>query len=110
MVRPETVTKDKAPTYPPALRAVIPQAEHLTGKLEQQGIERDHQHLKGRIGSMRGFQQLRCAQVVCQGHAFLRNLQQGFYRLSVPSGDPRLRQPPRLVRAWDELTVHLRAA
>jgi len=46
-VRPYRVTTDKAPTYPPALRTVVPEAEHVTGKMEQQAIERDHQHLKG---------------------------------------------------------------
>ena len=110
MVRPETVTTDRAPTYPPALSTILPEAEHLTGKMEQQGIERDHQHLKGRIRGMRGFQQRACAQIICQGHAFLRNLGAGFYRLAVPTGDPHLHQPPRPVRAWDELTTCLRAA
>ncbi len=109
-VRPHRVTTDKAPTYPPALRAVVPEAEHITGKMEQQGIERDHQHLKGRTRSMRGFQQLRCAQVVCDGHGFMRNLRDGFYRLGEPTGDPRLPQAPRLMRAWDDLTQRLAAA
>ncbi len=59
-VRPRLVTTDKAPTYPPALRAVVPEAEHVTGKMEQQGIARDHQHLKGRTRCMRGFQQRGC--------------------------------------------------
>jgi len=68
-VRPHRVTTDKAPTYPTALRAVVPEAEHITGKMEQQGIERDHQHLKGCTRSMRGFQQLRCARIVCDGTA-----------------------------------------
>ncbi len=57
-VRPHRVTTDKAAAYPPALRAVVPEAEHITGKAEQQAIERDHQHLKGRTRSMRGFQRL----------------------------------------------------
>ena len=108
--QPQTVTTDKAPASPPALQAAIPEAAHGTGKLEQQAIERDHHHLKGRIRGMRGFQQLGCVQVVCQGHAFVRNLQQGFYRLARPSGDPRLCQPPRLVRAWNEVTACLCAA
>ena len=109
-VRPCRVTTDKAPTYPPALRAVVPEAEHIAGKMEQQGIERDHQHLKGRTRSMRGFQQLGCAQVVCDGHGFMRNLRDGFYRLGEPTGDPRLPQAPRLMRAWDDLTQILAAA
>jgi transposase-like protein len=57
-VRPYRATTDKAPIYPPALAAVLPETRHVTGKLEQQGIERDHQHLKGRYRSMRGFKQL----------------------------------------------------
>ncbi len=113
-VRPHRVTTDKAPTYPPALRGVVPEAEHITGKMEQQAIERDHQHLKGRTRSMRGFQQLRCARVVCDGHGFMRNLRDGFYRLGEPTGNPpgnpRLPQAPRLVRAWDDLTQILAAA
>jgi len=109
-VRPHRVTTDKAPTYPPALQAVVPEAEHVTGKMEQQGIERDHQHLKGRTRCMRGFQQLGCAQVVCDGHGFMRNLRDGFYHLGEPPGDPRLPQAPRLTRAWDDLTQILAAA
>ncbi len=78
--------------------------------MEQQAIERDHQHLKGRTRSMRGFQQIRCAQVVCDGHGFMRNLRDGFYRLGEPTSDPRIPQAPRLARAWDDLTQILAAA
>jgi hypothetical protein len=61
---------------------------------------------------MRGFQTLRCAQTVCAGHGFLRNLRDGFYRLAEPTGDPRLRlrQAPRLVQAWGEFTRLLTVA
>ncbi len=48
---------------------------------------------------MRGFQQIACAQVVCDGHSFIRNLRDGFYRLGEPAGDPRIPQAPRLARA-----------
>ncbi len=109
-VRPRRATTDKVPTYPPALRAVVPEAEHVMGKMEQQGIERDHQHLKGRTRCMRGFQRLGCAQVVCDGHGFMRTLRDGFYRLGEPTGDPRIPQAPRLARAWDDLTQILAAA
>ena len=109
-VRPHRVTTDKAAAYPPALRAVAPEAEHSTGKAEQQAIERDHQHLKGRTRSMRGFQRLGCAQVVCAGHGFMRNLRDGFYRLGEPTGDPRILHAPRLAHAWDDLTQILAAA
>jgi transposase, IS6 family len=40
-VTPHTVTTDKAAAYPPALAAVFPEVEHITGKAEQQRIERD---------------------------------------------------------------------
>ncbi len=108
-VTPHLVTTDKAAAYPPALQAVVPDCVHITGKSLQQRIERDHQHLKGRLRPMRGFKVLCCAQVLCQGHGFIRNLGQGFYNLGVVLGDPRIPQPPRLVRAWNELTVALQA-
>jgi len=79
-VAPDVVSSDKAPIYPPAFAMVLPEVEHITGKMEQQQIERDHQHLKGRIRSMRGFQTVSCAQIVCRGHSFMRNLGNGFYR------------------------------
>jgi DDE superfamily endonuclease len=44
-VTPQTVTTDQAAAYPPALAEVLPEVEHITGKAEQQRIERDHQHL-----------------------------------------------------------------
>jgi transposase-like protein len=103
-------TTDRAAIYPPALAAVLPEVKHIRGKLPQQRIERDHQHLKGRTKSMRGFQTLPCAQVVCAGHAFIRNLRTGFYEIGTPGGDAHLLQVPRLVRAWDELTLVLSAA
>jgi transposase-like protein len=109
-VRPYTATTDKAPIYPPALQAVLPETKHVTGKLEQQEIERDHQHLKGRYRSMRGFKQLHCAQVVCAGHGFVRNLRNGCYRLGMALGDARLRRVPQTMRAWDEITTLLQAA
>ncbi len=109
-VTPYRATTDKAPIYPPAFAAVLPGGAHVTGKREQQRIERDHQHLKGRTRRMRGFQTLPCAQTVCDGHGFMRNLRDGFYDIGGPVGDPRVPQAPRLVRAWDELTLVLAAA
>jgi len=108
-VRPSLAMTDKAAIYPPALAAVLPEVEHIRGKLCQQRIERDHQHLKGRIRSMRGFQTLPCAQTVCSGHGFMRNLRNGFYDRGVPGGDAHPSQTPRLVRVWDELTLVLSA-
>lgn len=109
-VTPTVATTDKAAIYPPALATVLPEVKHIAGKLVHQRIERDHQHLKGRTRSMRGFQTLPCAQVICAGHAFMRNLRGGFYDLGVPGDDPRLHQPLRLVRVSDELTIALTTA
>jgi len=38
------------------------------------------------------------------------NLRDQFYRLGVIMADPRIPQPARLTRAWDEITVQLQAA
>ena len=109
-VRPHTVTTDKAAISPPALAAALPEVAHLAGKPEQQAIERDHQHPKGRSLPMRGFKQAPAAQVVCAGHGFMRNRRDGFYRLGLAAGDPRIPRAPRLMRAWDELTALLQVA
>jgi transposase-like protein len=109
-VTPSVARTDKAAIYPPVLAAVLPEVKHIAGKLAQQRIERDHQHLKGRTRSMRGFQTLPCAQVICAGHGFMRNLRGRFYDLGVPGGDQHLPQTPHLVRAWNELTRALAAA
>jgi IS6 family transposase len=103
--RPERVTTDKAACYPPALREVLPEAEHVTGKMIQQRIERDHQHLKGRTRPMRGFQSGRSAGIVCRGHGFMRNLRAGFYDV----GERATTRRERLSAAWAELTVLLAA-
>ncbi len=109
-VRPTIVTTDKAAAYPPALEQVLPEAEHRTGKMEQQRIEQDHGHLKSRLRSMRCFKTVATAALFCQAHGFLRNLLQGFYEWGIVRGDPRRPQAPRLMRAWAELTHALQAA
>ncbi len=109
-VTPSLATTDRAAIYPPALVAVLPEVMHIRGKMVQQRIERDHQHLKGRTRSMRGFHTLSCTQVVCQGHGFMRNLRNGFYDLGIGGGGAHRSQAPRLVHAWDELTFALAAA
>lgn len=57
-VAPIAVTTDGAASYPPTLAVALPGGEHETGKSVQQRIERDHQHLKGRVRGMRGFKTL----------------------------------------------------
>ncbi len=82
-VRPERVTTDKAKCYPPALRAVLPGVEHRTSKYLNNGMERDHGHLKQRLYLMRGFKQATSADIIARGHALIRNLRNGFSTLTV---------------------------
>lgn len=106
---PDTVTTDCAAAYPPALAAVLPEARHETGKVVQQRIERDHQHLKGRLRGMRGFKTLAGARMLCQAHAFLRNLRAGFYDLVGATSVAPPRHGPPVPCAWDALTAALLA-
>ena len=97
-VRPERITTDKAKCYPPALRTVLPSVEHRTSKYLNNGVERDHGHLKQRLYSMRGFKHANSAGIIVRGHALIRNLRNGFSELTV--GVPRLL---RLATAWPQL-------
>ncbi len=101
-VKPARVTSDKAKCYSPALRALLPGAEHRASKYLNNGLERDHQFLKGRVRPMRRFKATDTAGTFCRGHALIRNLGRGFSRLTagVP---PRL----RLATAWTALAVML---
>ena len=101
-VRPTRVTTDKAKCYPPALRAAVPAVEHRSSHYLNNGLERDHQHLKGRTRPMRHFKQLARANTFCRGHALIRNLRQGFSDLTA-GVSPRL----RLATAWTVLTATL---
>jgi transposase-like protein len=105
-VRPAVVTTDKAACYPPALARVLPEADHMAGKMVQQRIERDHGHLKSRLRSMRWFKMDLTAGLFCRAHGFIRNLQDGFYawgHVLHVLGDPHIPRAPRLVLAWAEL-------
>ncbi len=99
---PARVTRDKAKCYPPALRAVLPAAEHRCSKYLNNGLERDHQFLKGRVRPMRRFKTTVTAAWLCRGHALIRNLSRGFSDL-VANAQPRL----RLATAWTALAVTL---
>ncbi len=109
-VTPQTVTTDQAAAYPPALAVVLPEVEHITGKAEQQRVERDHQHLKGRLKVFRGSKTASGAQRFCQAHGFVRHLRQGFYRLGTEPRDSNDAIRPRWVRAWETLTAQLLVA
>jgi hypothetical protein len=109
-VRLHTASTDKAAINAPALPLVLPAAIHGAGKAEQQRIERDHHHLKGRYRSMRGFKMLHTAQTVCAGQGFVRNRREGFSGLGVIMADPPITQAPRLKLAWDAVTEPLQVA
>ena len=99
-VTPTRVTTDKAKCYPPALRAVLPDVEHRTSKYLNNGIERDHGHLKQRVYPMRGFKRATSADIIARGHALIRNLRTGFSTLTsaVPLN-------LRLAVAWPQLAL-----
>ena len=101
-VTPTQVTTDKAKSYPKALCAILPRVRHRTSKYLNNPIERDHQHLKGRVRSMRRFKLVASAGSFCRGHAVIRNLQRGFSRLT-EGVTPRL----RLAVAWSALAATL---
>ncbi len=98
-VRPERVTTDKAKCYPPALRTVLPGVQHRTSKYVNNGIERDHGHLKQRLYPMRGFKQAISAATLSRGHALIQNVRNGFYKLSA-----HVPHQLRLMTAWLHLT------
>ena len=95
---PERVTTDKAKCYPPALRAVLRGVDHRRSRYLNNGVERDHGHLKQRLKPMRGFKQAASAHTLARGHALIRNLQNGFS--TITQAVPR---QPRLAIAWQQL-------
>ncbi len=98
-VTPERVTTDKAKCYPPALRTVLPYVEHHTSKYLNNGMERDHGHLKQRLYPMRGFKQPASADIIARGHALVRNVRNGFSTFT-----PAVPINLRLAVAWSQLT------
>jgi IS6 family transposase len=82
------VITDKAGCYPPALRALLPTAEHRCSKYLNNGLERDHGHLKQRLRPMRGFKQCASADILTRGHALVQNLRNGFSSLTARSRVP----------------------
>ncbi len=79
---PERIVTDRARCYLPALHVVLPTVEHRCSKYLNNGLERDHGHLKGRLRPMRGFRSATSADTFCRGHALIRNLCNGFSRLT----------------------------
>jgi transposase-like protein len=98
-VMPTRVVTDKAKCYPPALRRVLHHVDHRRSRYLNNGIERDHGHLKQRLYPMRGFKQAASADLLTLGQAFIQNLRNGFSRLTATV--PR---QLRLMSAWSQLT------
>ena len=97
-VTPERVVTDTAACYPPVVRALLPAAEHRTSEYLNNGLERDHGHLKQRLRPMRGFKQLTSADVFARGHALVQNVRNGFSTLT-----DGVCRPLRLATAWPQL-------
>ena len=77
---------------------VLPDTKHRTAKYLNNGLERDHGHLKQRLSPMRGFKQAASADLLARGHAFIQNLRNGSSTLTAVV--PR---PLRLMTAWSQL-------
>src|SRR5205823_14224672 len=65
---------------------------HRTGRYRTNGIERDHGFLRERLRPMRGLKSSRSTAVFVVGHALVRNICRGFYRIA--------EAPKRLILAW----------
>jgi transposase-like protein len=72
----------------------------VTEQYANNAIEGDHGRLKARLRPMRGLKQLRCAQVISDGHAFLQNIRRGHYELGTEEVLNR-----RVLAAFDELAL-----
>jgi transposase-like protein len=99
---PTRVITDRAGCSVDAVRLECPEAKHPTRRYVKNRLERDHQHLKGRIRPMRGFQSWRAAWIFCRGHDLVRNLRAGHNGLAV-GATPR----ERLQAGWAALAASL---
>ena len=99
---PTRVITDRAGCYVDAVRVECPAAKHLTRRYLNNRLERDHQHLKGRIRPMRGFKSWRAAWTFCRAHDLVRNLRAGHSSVAV-GRTPR----ERLQAGWAALAASL---
>jgi putative transposase len=99
-VTPTRVTTDTATCSPPALRAVLPHAEHRSSKYLNNGLERDHHQLNGRRRSMRSCKTFGGARTFRRGHTLIRTLGCSCSALA-GSAPARL----RLAAAWTALAA-----
>lgn len=92
-IKPRRIITDKAAPYPPALSIALPGVLHRTGRYRTNGIERDHGFLKERLRPMRGLKSIVSVATFTRGHALVRNIGRGFYRVVEAI-------PQRLVLVW----------
>ena len=97
---PIEVTTDRAAAYLRVLEELVPAACHITEQYANNAIESDHGRLKSRLRPMRGLKQLRCAQVIATGHAFIQNIRRGHYEVGTED-EVNL----RVLAAFDELAL-----
>jgi IS6 family transposase len=97
---PTEVTTDRAAAYPRVLDELVAAACHVTEQHGNNPIEADHARLKSRLRLMRGLKQLRCARVICAGHAFIQNIRRGHYQLGAKEAINL-----RVLAAFDELAL-----
>jgi transposase, IS6 family len=97
---PIEVSTDRAAAYPRVLEELVPAACHVTEQYANNSIEADHGRLKSRLRAMRGLKQLRCAQVITTGHAFIQNIHRGHYELGAEETVNL-----RVLAAFDELAM-----
>ena len=99
-ITPVEVITDKAAVYLPVLEELAPGSWHHTEPYANNSIEAEDGRVKSRLRPMRGLQQLRCAQVISAGHAFVQNLRRGHYEL-------RTEEPlnSRVLAAFNELAT-----
>jgi IS6 family transposase len=95
---PVEVTTDKAGPYLQVVDDLVSAAEHITEQYCNNRIEADHARLKARLRPMRGLKQLRSADRIAAGHAFVQNLRRGHYEIATDAA-PLL----RLAAAFTEL-------
>jgi transposase, IS6 family len=82
------------------LDELAPAACHVTEQYGNNPIEADHGRLKSRLRAMRGLKQLRCAQIITAGQAFIQNIRRGHYELGVDEAATL-----RVAAAFDELAL-----
>ena len=78
---PVEVVTDRAPAYPRVVDELAPAARHITERYANNSIESDHGRLKERLRPMRGLKSVTSAAIFMRGHALMRNIRRGCYRI-----------------------------